>query len=108
MPSPFDLPAGSGHVEEKTTPARVSPFKVPLSVVRTTHSSARFMSDKIMPMSEAVEGYVCLVIFPQRSFLVTLKRRYEVLRGGSLMSLPELGLIRTQDLFDKMKVQKGT
>ena len=65
MPSPFDLPAGSRHVEEKTTPARVSPSKVALSMEQTTHSSDRFMSDKIMPMSEAVEGYVgVLSAFP--------------------------------------------
>lgn len=58
MSGAFDFPTGTGNAEAETRPARVSLSEYTTSQKKATHGESRFMFDKIMPMSEAVEGYV--------------------------------------------------
>lgn len=55
VPSAVDISSSIGYAETKAAPLRVniqnSPTGTQLTVAR------RFMSDKIMPLSQAVEGY---------------------------------------------------
>ena len=57
MSSPVDLPAVTGYAAAETTPAwvRIPVFYTPGG--KAEEGTNRFMSDKIMPLSEAVEGY---------------------------------------------------
>lgn len=54
MPSPLSFPPSFGSIEEKSASLRVS--KV-FTLSSQAKSFRRFMADKIMPLSEAVEGY---------------------------------------------------
>ena len=58
MSGAFDIPTGIRNAEAETALARVSVSQATTLRKEATHGENRFMFDKIMPMSEAVEGYV--------------------------------------------------
>ena len=55
MPRESLVPKGSRQIEEKTTSFRVRFYTS--AHVGVFLMNSRFMSDKIMPLSQAVEGY---------------------------------------------------
>ena len=57
MPCTIHFPSSSRHASTETAPSRVSNPKTPANMRLKTSVLCRFMSDKIMPLSEAVEGY---------------------------------------------------
>ena len=58
MSGAVDFSTGIRNAEAETTPARVSLSMYTTLQEKAPHHENRFMFDKIMPMSEAVEGYV--------------------------------------------------
>ena len=57
MSCSLHLPSGSRYAETEATPAWVTDENNPEIALDLTYAFSRFMSDKIMPMSEALEGY---------------------------------------------------
>ncbi len=55
MPGKVSLPTSTGIIAEEPAPTRVRPPLIALA--RSTLTYYSFMSDKIMPLSQAVEGY---------------------------------------------------
>jgi hypothetical protein len=51
------LPASLGDVEEESTQARVSHCSFHIKLAHVANKPNSFMTDKIMPLSQAIEGY---------------------------------------------------